>query len=716
MAEYVLVVRDPAGNETEYDLVGEVVLGRDDSAGIQLPDPNVSRKHARLFLEDGFCYIEDLGSSNGTLIDGQPVVGAVVLEPGREATIGPFAVFVEEPEGAGAPPPGAGGEVESTYAGPAPGAEGTLTGAAPVDLGGTIGSLEGLSGVAIGQYFEVGALATVGRVPGNDIVVEDPSVSRKHAELNFDGEALTVRDLGSSNGTFVNEAPADGLPLEDGDVVRFGEVEFRFAAGPALSAGAGAVVPAMPSGGGTDVGLPQVPNLRRGGGRGGGRSPRRGRGGGGLDKRKKLLLFGGGGLVLLLVIGVAMKHKKPPPPPQNDTPTATAEDGDQPGSLAPKEFAMVRRAKALMDSEQWDEALKLVNKVIDMDPINKTARQLRTQIKLEQKMQELYNDAERKSELGDNDEALARYIKIDHKSSYYQRARYQVRGIVSVLMKRYLADCKGNYHAYRWKDAASSCAHYMDFSCQCPGEGDSKAQGFLDTSQRNAHVAQSARWHCPSDLNGWVECKGSTGPQIDVEQVIHGLYSNPKIRNAVTRYYEGDVDHGMTTLDRLRKDFRLGHDRQVADELYTAMKVVQGKFTEGQADLLGGDTEGAQKAYDVALSADQQIFPATKVRSFYRKHMYSGLVGAYTDQGNDRFGRERWGDAFSWYQKAAQVDALDPRVKAGFQQLENQAARMLRNADTCEAVKQVLDITLDDPPSPTHKQAQAVWDKQSCGS
>ena len=74
---YVLVVREADGNETEYDLDGEVILGRDESADIRLGDGSVSRKHARLFIEDGLCYLEDLGSSNGTTIGGQPVVGAV---------------------------------------------------------------------------------------------------------------------------------------------------------------------------------------------------------------------------------------------------------------------------------------------------------------------------------------------------------------------------------------------------------------------------------------------------------------------------------------------------------------------------------------------------------------------------------------------------------------------------------------------------------------
>ena len=45
---------------------------------------------------------------------------------------------------------------------------------------------------------------TIGRASDNDLVVAHPSVSAHHAELHFDGEQFLLRDLSSSNGTFVN--------------------------------------------------------------------------------------------------------------------------------------------------------------------------------------------------------------------------------------------------------------------------------------------------------------------------------------------------------------------------------------------------------------------------------------------------------------------------------------------------------------------------------
>lgn len=63
----------------------------------------------------------------------------------------------------------------------------------------------------------------VGRDPACDTVLEGTEVSRRHAELRVDGPLLQVRDLGSSNGVFVNGVQTANAPLEAGDVLRCGE-------------------------------------------------------------------------------------------------------------------------------------------------------------------------------------------------------------------------------------------------------------------------------------------------------------------------------------------------------------------------------------------------------------------------------------------------------------------------------------------------------------
>jgi adenylate cyclase len=72
-----------------------------------------------------------------------------------------------------------------------------------------------------------GATLVVGRAPTSDIPVIDPTISRRHAEVDCTETGVTVRDLGSSNGTFVNGTRVDSAAVGSGDVLTFGKVAFR---------------------------------------------------------------------------------------------------------------------------------------------------------------------------------------------------------------------------------------------------------------------------------------------------------------------------------------------------------------------------------------------------------------------------------------------------------------------------------------------------------
>lgn len=66
----------------------------------------------------------------------------------------------------------------------------------------------------------------LGRADDNDILVPDASVSSHHAELLVDNGQIFLRDLGSTNGTTINGAPAQESAIQPGDLLRFGDVEF----------------------------------------------------------------------------------------------------------------------------------------------------------------------------------------------------------------------------------------------------------------------------------------------------------------------------------------------------------------------------------------------------------------------------------------------------------------------------------------------------------
>jgi len=77
-------------------------------------------------------------------------------------------------------------------------------------------------------YELVDNLVTIGRGADNAIVIDNPSVSARHAQLQLTGETYRLKDLGSTNGTQVNGKPVTETLLSFDDRVRFGAAEARF--------------------------------------------------------------------------------------------------------------------------------------------------------------------------------------------------------------------------------------------------------------------------------------------------------------------------------------------------------------------------------------------------------------------------------------------------------------------------------------------------------
>jgi pSer/pThr/pTyr-binding forkhead associated (FHA) protein len=113
-----LVIHQGAGAGSEHSVDGELILGRDDAtADLVISDPGVSRRHARVMTEDGAVILEDLGSSNGTYVNGERISGAVELTAGDEIQIGATFLGVGGTAATAIMPPGA--PVTEQHPGPA---------------------------------------------------------------------------------------------------------------------------------------------------------------------------------------------------------------------------------------------------------------------------------------------------------------------------------------------------------------------------------------------------------------------------------------------------------------------------------------------------------------------------------------------------------------------------------------------------------------------
>ncbi|HEY8597784.1 MAG TPA: FHA domain-containing protein, partial [Thermomicrobiales bacterium] len=226
-----------AGQTFTLDSAG-TTIGRQDGNTIVLDDGRLSRQHARIDLGSTGLTLTDLGSANGTKINGQRVSGTQPLRIGDQLQLGETTIVVEG--GATAMPTGRPtAPVHRAAAATTP--LGSMSGAATPRL-----ILE-----SDGRIFPLDQASTViGRQAGNAITLTDTQASRQHARIEVRSGQLTVTDLGSANGTRVNGALI-GAPttLRDGDQLQIGTSLFRVEARSATRAetdDAGATVHSAP--------------------------------------------------------------------------------------------------------------------------------------------------------------------------------------------------------------------------------------------------------------------------------------------------------------------------------------------------------------------------------------------------------------------------------------------------------------------------------------
>lgn len=210
-----IIVTAPTGEERSYTLTGDrATLGRDAGNGIVLPDGRVSRWHARLEWDGKAWAVIDLDSANGTFVNGGAVERSR-LQPGDLVRVGDTVLRYET----GAPPPAparidTAAELEATLAG--------------ATLSATVGhpamspQLAVYAGGRTWTAAMPGEALSIGRQAGNDLVLDLPRVSRRHARIERRGDDFVLSDLGSTNGTFVAGKRVEEQILRPGDTIRIG--------------------------------------------------------------------------------------------------------------------------------------------------------------------------------------------------------------------------------------------------------------------------------------------------------------------------------------------------------------------------------------------------------------------------------------------------------------------------------------------------------------
>lgn len=244
---FKLVISDDEGKTTTVPLVrDEITIGRKEGNTIRLTDRNVSRRHAKLQKSAGGYVLQDLGSYNGTVINGTRLSDQRALKMGDQIVIGDYKLNIVEENGAQVAPaasaPTAAPQVE-TFQAPAP-----TNGHHPQATMPAIPSAIGVPApptIAVPEHIkrlQLVFLAPAGTPPSislsklpvllgrseiADVSLPFSSISREHAKITLDGEQLVIEDLGSSNGVVVNGERVKRAPIKHGDKITMGVVECK---------------------------------------------------------------------------------------------------------------------------------------------------------------------------------------------------------------------------------------------------------------------------------------------------------------------------------------------------------------------------------------------------------------------------------------------------------------------------------------------------------
>jgi pSer/pThr/pTyr-binding forkhead associated (FHA) protein len=221
-----IILLNPNGPEQEFELAkANISLGRAITNDIILNDGRVSRNHARLESGTQGLTLVDLNSSNGTRVNGKRIERATLV-PGDTISLGSQQLRYEvaDPsEDLGLTQIDSPAQFDRTMN------EEFL----PVAINETSSpSLVVFTGDKTWRIDLADLdLASIGRDESCSVYLDYPNISRRHAEVGREGDVFVLKDLGSTNGTWVGDQRVDQLTLRDGVVFRIGPAQIVFKGG-----------------------------------------------------------------------------------------------------------------------------------------------------------------------------------------------------------------------------------------------------------------------------------------------------------------------------------------------------------------------------------------------------------------------------------------------------------------------------------------------------
>ncbi len=735
-----LVIRFPDGREEEMEVANALTIGRAEGNDLILTEGGVSRQHARFFVEGGALQVEDLGSSNGTWVDGEKIEGPTAVTAKNQVVIGDYELAVKlgskpRPKATGnagqgstratgilpktasrpggAPPrstkvmPVVRGKPDGAALAKRPATASPRTAAAP--------TLRVMSGALVDTSFTLSGTMIVGRVATADIHIDDDSISRRHAEVTVVGRTAKLKDLDSANGTTVNGAPiTEETTLAAGDIIQFGVVEVVYE-GPA---GSGTRLPVRRADGASRE-TPGAPEA-------GAPAP---------NPRKKLILAGVAVVALLFVmivikaatapaedpkpqIGKGSNKPKPPPDPAQEIDRLLTEARSYAGTS--------------LGTPDWDKADQLVKQILELEPIHAEANQLAKQIVVERKCDQGMKAAQTAVRENRNADAVEAYSKITSDCpTYFLTARAESKAPIAEVKKSFAESCKTYANAAKYDNAIKACEGYMRLACQTMGVDELyvpagfklKLDGSLGKTDwrpkdptyvtflkvREKLKLTEPGWSCP-EIPVFRLGRTADDPTKLAKEEFSKRYPDAEIGRALALYFDGKFDQSYVPLQQIKANVSKAPLHDMVGQMLTDIQTCASLFKDGQTNVANEKPERAEDQFRRALAIDERLVLGDKVgsltdeqkvkelakrQSTVRRTIIEVMTGATLSKGKALAERKDLRGACKMWKMGMSFSRGNADLLKAVLSCTKKASEAFARAEECDDYNTVLEFAVD---------------------
>ena len=582
---------------------------------------------------------------------------------------------------------------------------------------------------------------TVGREVQNQIVLEDDSVSRRHAQLELIGNEIVLRDLGSANGTAVNGEVLEGdRELVLGDVIQFGLVEAMFEARS----------PPLPVAKPRPRDLPRRADIED-------EAPaiaRRVPPSADLDRRRALIVGASvGSLVLLatvVLVAAVRSGRSGPPAEKRSQPRIEVDPIEQIDALLTE---CRTYSSPEVGQPDWGRAKTACEKVLEIEPIHADANALLRRIEIEKACEDNLRNGKELISAGRLEEGVEAYAKVGAKEgdcpTYYLRVLDLAADPVGELKARAGADCREYARNGKWENAYRRCELYMRLACQTmsqdellppPGsvlrlEGragrgewrpaDPLYVDFLRARQRLK--PSEPMWRCPKLLAFRPPPKVKSQDETILKD-FKERYHSEDIGVAVFQYFKGKEGEARVPLQKILESMSRADEHERTRAILQDISMAQSYLNKGMAELTNEHPDRAadpfRKALEVdehlvlggragALSPEQKRIELDRRTSYLRRTITDEMTKACYRRGKFSADRRDFRQACRFWKLGGEFGRSNiDLLRALTNVCTDRAREEVQRASSCVELKQALDFAVDG--DGYRQQAEQKMDELGC--